>query len=124
MDESTSHTTADPIADMLRAREALIDQIAAHIAAHGYFLVHVDPHSPQHLVDLRWAAQAAGRTLGRRTRTLASAVGARHPGKITVLVAPDEVRTVTDDHGHSRVRTLLEVLLDRHDLVVSGPVIV
>jgi hypothetical protein len=123
MDDSVSHTAADQVADVLRSREALIDHIAAQVAAQGYFLVHIDPHSPQLLVDLRWAAQAAGRTLGRKTRTLASAVGERQPGMITVLVAPDEVRTVTDEHGRSRVRTLLEVLLERHDLVVSGPAI-
>ena len=109
----------DQAADILCAREAMIDQIAARIDAQGYFLTHLDPHSPQHLVDVRWAAQAAGRMLGRRTRTLASTIGARQPGKVTVLVAPDELRTVIDEGGRTRVRTLLEVLLDRHDLVSS-----
>jgi hypothetical protein len=119
MDELARGTATDPTTGILRAREALIDQIASQIADHGYFLTHLDPQSPQLLVDLRWAAQAAGRTLGRRTRTLASAVGAREPGKVSVLVAPDETCTVTDERGHSRPRTLLEVLVDRHDLVAS-----
>ena len=114
MDESSEGRAPD--ADMLRAREALTALIVAQINQNGYFIAHVDPQPHQQLIDLRWAAQVAGRVLGRRTRTHTSAIGARHPGKVTVLVAPDEVRTVTDERGHRFVRSLLEELLEQHHL--------
>lgn len=120
MDAPHEDGPTDPVADALRAREALTAMIVAQINTNGYFLAHVDPQPHQQLIDLRWAAQVAGRVLGRRTRTHASAVGARQPGKITVLIAPDEVRTVTDDHGRSVVRTLLEELVELHHLLLRG----
>lgn len=120
MDAPHEGGPTDPAADALRAREALTAKIVAQINTNGYFLAHVDPQPHQQLIDLRWAGQVAGRVLGRRTRTHASAVGAREPGKITVLIAPDEVHTVTDDHGRSFVRTLLEELVQRHQLMLRG----
>lgn len=106
-----------PVANALHAREALTASIVAQINTHGYFLAHVDPEPHQQLIDLRWAAQVAGRVLGRKTHTWTSAIGDQRAGKVTVLVAPDGVRTVTDAVGNTTVRTLLDDLLVRQRLV-------
>jgi hypothetical protein len=93
--------------DAIRTRECLIGQIVAQIRRQGFFLAHLDPMPFQYLIDLRWAAQAAGRTMERQVRTFASAVGARLPGKITVVIAPTDF--VCPDEAARKAAVLLLV---------------
>ena len=87
-------------------------RISEAVSSQGFYLAHVDSPPGQVLTDLRWAAQLAGRALDRRTRTYASAVGRRVPGKITVIVAPVEIRTAAEVPGRDAARTVIEDLLD------------
>ena len=107
--------------DVLATRERLVGQIAAQIRSQGYYLNHMEPQPHQALVDLRWAAQMASRQLGRPTRTYTTAVGTKCPGKITVIIAPRDVPTVTEAEFGNRSRTTIEELLDRHDALLAGP---
>jgi len=96
--------------DAITARECLMGRIAEQIRAHGYFFADLDPNAPQALVDLRWAAQMAGRQIGCRTETYASAVGKCVPMKITVVVSP--LGPSRDGPGSdARVRSIVEDLL-------------
>jgi hypothetical protein len=101
------------------AREALVEKIVAQIRRQGYFLAHLDPHPYQDIIDLRWAAQMAGRALDRRTRCYASSVGAKRPEKLTVIVAPTEVRSVAEIRRRDCARAVIEDLLKVHSLVPS-----
>jgi hypothetical protein len=76
--------------DFIGARDCLVDRIVADLRGRGYFLAQLDSRAGQAIIDIRWAAQLAGRLVGRRTRTYASAVGKRLPGMVTVIVAPVE----------------------------------
>jgi hypothetical protein len=90
------------------ARDVLIGTIVDEVRRCGYFLVYVDPHPFQRVIDLRWAAQNAGRALGRRLRTYTSAVGAQQKGLVSVVVAPANIP------AQDRV----QVMVDR---IVSAP---
>lgn len=97
-------------ADAITAREHLMGMIADQIRDRGYYFADLAPNPPQALVDLRWAAQMAGRLIGCRTRTYASAVGQRVPMKIAVVVAPvDPSRE--GSRFDARVRGIIEDLL-------------
>jgi hypothetical protein len=112
--------TPAPGEDVLTARETLVDLITDEIQRVGYFTADVDPAPHQVLIDVRWAAQIAGRRLGRPTRTFASAIGKRHSGKVTVIVAPVEGSDPTEPQSVVRVRAAVEHLLDRRaDLAVA-----
>jgi hypothetical protein len=50
----------------------LVPAITRLLAEAGEYRVAVDRRSPQQLVDLRWAALAAGRLLGQRVRVATS----------------------------------------------------
>jgi hypothetical protein len=90
MDTADERPAPDRVSDALGAREALTALIVDQITTNGYFLAHVDAQPHQHLVDLRWAAQLAGRALGRRTRTQITEISALRAGKVAVLIAPDD----------------------------------
>jgi hypothetical protein len=106
METSTDRVPAD--GEVADAREILIGTIVDEVRRYGYFLVYVDPHPFQRVIDLRWAAQNAGRALGRRLRTYTSAVGAQQKGLVSVVVAPANIP------AHDNVR----VMVDR---IVSAP---
>lgn len=97
-------------ADAITARECLMGMIADQIRERGYYFAELAPNPPQILVDLRWAAQMAGRLIGCHTRTYASAVDKRVPMKITVVVAPVEPSR-EGSRFDARVRSTIEVLL-------------
>jgi hypothetical protein len=84
MEASGTTGVGDPIAE----RECLAGRIVEQVRRQGFYLADLDAQERQALIDLRWAALLAGRALGRRTTTHASAVGRRIPGKISVVVAP------------------------------------
>jgi hypothetical protein len=50
----------------------LVPAITRMLAEAGEYRVSVDRRSPQQLVDLRWAALAAGKELGQRVRVATS----------------------------------------------------
>jgi hypothetical protein len=56
-----------PAAGQVMPRE-LAGEIAREIQDAGEYRVALDPRDPQRLVDLRWAALAAGRALGKRVQ--------------------------------------------------------
>ena len=95
----------DEAADAADARTCLIDTIADNLRHHGYYLVHLDPYPTQRVIDLRWAAQIAGRLVGRRVRTYSSAVGAQHKGRVSLMVVPVNVP------ARRHVQVMLEQLL-------------
>lgn len=96
--------------DAITARECLMGMIVNQIRGRGYYVADVEPNPPQALVDLRWAAQMAGRLIGCRTETYASAVGRGLPMKITVVVAP--VKPSREGSAlDGRVRSIIEGLL-------------
>jgi hypothetical protein len=107
--QSAGRSAGPDTEDAITERECLAGRIAQQLGQQGYFLTYLDPHRGQSLIDLRWAAQLAGRTIGSATTTYASAVGRTRPGKITVVVAP----TATSTFGSARqsgISDLLEVL--------------
>jgi hypothetical protein len=99
-------------ADVITARESLMGKIVSQISDRGYYLADFDPGRPQALVDLRWAAQMAGRLIGCRTETHASAVGKRLSRKVTVVVVVVPANSNRDGWGFdARVRSIVEDLL-------------
>lgn len=99
-------------ADAITARESLMGKIVSQISDRGYYFADVDPGRPQALVDLRWAAQMAGRLIGCRTETHASAVGKRVPRKVTVVVVVAPANANRDGWGFdARVKSIVEDLL-------------
>lgn len=104
-------------ADLITTRERLVGRITEAVAKQGYYLAHIDSPASQVLTDLRWAAQLAGRAIGRHTRTYASAVGRRIPGKITVIVAPVEIWSAAELPGRDAARCVIEDLLRVHSAV-------
>lgn len=97
-------------ANAITARECLMGTIADQIRERGYYCADLAPNPPQALVDLRWAAQMAGRLIGCRTQTYASAVGKRLPMTITVVVAPVKPSR-EGSRLDARVRSIIEDLL-------------
>jgi len=93
------------------ARESLVRAIAEQIQQRGYFRAHLAPQPAQAMIDLRWAAQMAGRSVGRQVRTYASSVGANRPDLVTLVVVPTETRTAAERALHDRSRALVEDLL-------------
>lgn len=93
------------------AREALVLAIAEQIQHRGYFRAHLAPQPAQAMIDLRWAAQMAGRDVGRQVRTYASSVGANRPDLVTLVVVPTEARTAAELVLRDRSRALVEDLL-------------
>jgi hypothetical protein len=112
--------TNERLDDALASRERIAGQITAQIRRQGYYLSQMDPQPHQALVDLRWAAQMASRQLGRPTRTHMTAVGKQTPDKVTVIIAPRDVPTVTEVEFGDRTRTTVEQLLERHDALLAG----
>ena len=76
-------------ADLEAVRKELTAEIADALHKEGYFLRHLAPLPEQAMVDVRWAAQAAGRAVGRRVHSHTSAVSQYVPGKITLLITPE-----------------------------------
>lgn len=101
-------------ADLIEARDRLVRRIADAVASQGYYLAHLEAPAGQVLTDLRWAAQLAGRAVGRRTRTYASTIGKRVPGKVTVIVAPVEIWSASEVPGRDAARAVIEDLLQVH----------
>ena len=97
-------------ADALAARERLVALMVAQIIRQGFYLTQIRPQPTQGIIDLRWAAQIAGRDLGRRTRTYASAVGRQRPGMVTVVVAPVETQGVQETQLRDNARIVIESL--------------
>ena len=89
------------------SRERLITTIVEQVRCAGFYLAHLDPQPHQGIIDLRWAAQVAGRTMHRQVRTWASVVGATVPGKVTVIVAPTDF--VSPDEAARKAAVLLLV---------------
>jgi len=109
--------------DPIRARERLVDTMIDHIRTQGYFLVDLDPGSPQGLVDLRWAALVAGRHLGCHAETYVSEIGKAVPAKVTVLVAPATWRALPfgfDTGVRSIVEDLLHLTVADRDVCLSA----
>jgi len=96
--------------DPFSSRDATIVEIVDQIERRGYFLTHVSPQPTQALIDLRWAAQMAGRRLGRQLRTYASAIGAQQSQKITLVVAPLDLSLTGDVRSRDQVRSVIEEL--------------
>lgn len=119
MDADSEQQGADQ-ADLLDTRECLARRITDALVTQGYYLAHVDWPASQVLTDMRWAAQLAGRAIDRRTRTYASRVGRRIPGKITVIVAPVEIWSTFDIPGRDAVRSAIQELLDVDDVVLRS----
>jgi hypothetical protein len=113
--------TNERLDDAITSRERMVGLITAQIRQQGYYLSHMDPTPHQALVDLRWAAQLASRQLGQPTRTYTTAVGKQSPDKVTVIIAPRAVPTVTEVEFGDRTRTTVEQLLERHDALLAGP---
>jgi hypothetical protein len=107
--------------DVLTAREQLVEAISSQIGRQGYYLSNIDPAPHQALVDVRWAAQVAGRQLGKPMRTYTSAVGKRSPGKITVIIAPLEAGSVAEVEFCNRLREAITQMQDRNVAVLAGP---
>jgi hypothetical protein len=97
--------------DAIASRERLIDRVVEQIRRQGYFLAHLDPQPMQEIIDVRWAAQMAGRAIGRQVRTYASSVGATQPQKVTVVVAATEACSPSDIRARDRARMVIEDLL-------------
>ena len=53
----------------------LVDSIARHLEDAGEYRVTLQPGSPQRVIDLRWAALAVGRRLGRRVDVAVTRAG-------------------------------------------------
>jgi hypothetical protein len=74
----------------------LVPAITRLLAEAGEYRVSVDRTSPQQLVDLRWAALAAGRELGQRVRVATSKAIDTSDSPITVrltlALAPPRTR--------------------------------
>jgi hypothetical protein len=122
MNAAGEGTAPGRIGDPLSAREALSARIVEQIRHHGYFVAHLDPQPHQDLIDVRWAAQAASRELGRRMRTYASAIGAQRPQKVTVVVTPIEAEGASDLLRHAHAGRAVAELLDAHRaLLRHGP---
>jgi hypothetical protein len=112
--------TNERLDDVITSRERMVGLITAQIQEQGYYVSHLDPTPHQALVDLRWAAQLASRQLGRPTRTYTTAVGKQSPDKVTVIITPREVPTVTEVEFGDRTRTTVEQLLERHHELLAG----
>ena len=98
--------------DRISARECLAGRVADKLRRQGFYLTHVVSGRCQTVIDVQWAALLAGRVLGRRTRTYASAAGKRVPDQITVVV------TLVQDAASPRsegVPAMLAELLDADD---------
>jgi hypothetical protein len=76
--------------------EDLVPAITRLLSEAGEYRVAVDRTSPQQLVDLRWAALAAGRALGQRVRVATSkAIDAGDSPitvRLTLALAPERTR--------------------------------
>jgi len=107
--EATGFSGSDDEAQS--AREGLVLAIAEQIESRGYFRAHLAPLPAQAMIDLRWAAQMAGRTVGRPVRTYASSLGANRPDMVTLVVVPTEARTPTELALRDRSMPLVEDLL-------------
>ncbi|MBW8751241.1 MAG: hypothetical protein JF565_07430 [Propionibacteriales bacterium] len=102
-------------ADFIGARDCLVGRIVGQLRSQGHYVAHIDAHTGQALIDLRWAAQMAGREIDRHTRTYVSALGRRMPGMVTVIVAP--VEAWSDLPGAERARSAIEELLTVHSAI-------
>lgn len=84
----------------------LTAEILGQLSAEGEYVVELDPHPQQRLIDLRWAAHRAGRMLGRRTRMVVSgATNRRRPFvRVTVTCLDELGRAVTAGYDAARGR--------------------
>lgn len=98
-------------ADINAARECLVARMVEQLRGPGYFLAHVDAGAGQLLADVRWAAQLAGRVVGRRTRTYAGTVGNRQSGMLTVVVVPVETWAASGHPDGHAARVIIETQL-------------
>jgi hypothetical protein len=74
----------------------LVPAITRLLSEAGEYRVAVDRRSPQQLVDLRWAALAAGRVLGQRVRVATSkgidSGDSPITVRLTLALAPPRIR--------------------------------
>lgn len=96
--------------DRISERECLAEQVTDQLRRQGFYLTRVGTGRCQTVIDVQWAALLAGRALGRRTRTYASAVGKRVPDQITVVVAL--VQNASSSRRDDVVPEMLAELLD------------
>jgi hypothetical protein len=116
---STQTAPGEPAsADFIGARACLVGRIVGQLRSQGHYVGHIDAHTGQALIDLRWAAQMAGREIGRHTRTYVSAPGRRVPGMVTVIVAP--VEEWSDVPGANRAKSAIEELLTVHSAILTS----
>jgi len=80
----------------------LAEEIVREIRSGGEYRSALDPRQPQRLVDLRWAALAAGRMLGRRVQVLMTKAVHDVDAPITarLVAAPVHRRTVPTQRQH------------------------
>jgi hypothetical protein len=72
----------------------LVDDIARNLEGTGEYRVILTPGPPQQLIDLRWAALAAGRALGRRVDVAVTRAGV-DPSHQSITVRMTCTRTRT-----------------------------
>lgn len=82
--------------------EDLAVEIARELIETGEYRAALDPRDPQRLVDLRWAALAVGRTLGRRVQVVMTTAFPGGDASITarLVVAPAPRRAVPTQRRH------------------------
>ena len=101
----------DDAGGVLASRDCLTRTIVEQIAEQGFYQVSLDQQPLQAIIDLRWAAQVAGRVMGRQIRTYASTSGTKPARTVTVIVAPTDVRCAADVRTREYVRGLIERLI-------------
>lgn len=94
--------------DALTSRDRLVVQIVDQVARQGYFMAHVPAQPAQGVIDLRWAAQSAGRALGRRMQTCTRELESQHVGLVTVIAMPVDATASTIDRLGSLHANLLQ----------------
>lgn len=96
MDVRETAVDGSSAGDALASRDRMVDQIVEQVTRQGYFAAQVPAQPTQRVIDLRWAAQGAGRVLGRRMQTCARESGAQHGGLVTVIAAPVDSASTID----------------------------
>src|SRR3954447_19308424 len=86
---TTGHGREAGVSDIPSAQlmpRDLADDIASELESAGEYRAVLDPRQPQRLVDLRWAALAAGRILGRKVKVVMTRAVHDTDAPITVRV--------------------------------------
>src|SRR3954471_5032831 len=102
---TTGHGREAGVSDIPSAQlmpRDLADDSESELESAGEYRAVLDPRQPQRLVDLRWAALAAGRILGRRIQVLMTKAVHDVDAPITarLVAAPVHRRTVPTQRQH------------------------